>query len=778
MPKQFVKKSDADHDGDKIFIYRADINEKGEIVNSNKTKAFNQVYDLASSPSVVQAANEGNLDLKEIENLLRSMTDKDGNSLFNENIFKLNDFRDFAKLANNMSFGQDAIGIWAVASKMLSVLSQSEEELKNPIEFSFVNNELGNVQRKKFSNKSLDDVARFLQAALDMGNDPIHISTGINQNTIGVATVLAVLGVESSEMIGFLKHPVITSLVDQIQEEKSNFKDKGYVDVGRYIESVKQSYDAPISNLTSGSLNYILNGRGTKVFRDTVPKEGIFKTKDGKMYFKQTIINEVETTRGPEYVVQFNKIPKFKGETQAELEIISKFQELTEISDNLLKLIPVLQLDNKLPNNGYAVNELNKTMQELKGDKMMFTTKNLVNRPLIKHYDKLIQNQRKIYSEYFFIESQEFYNLSENLTKAIFGENNANFKKKAVFDALVESFYRNQAQKEILNNVDVPQIFIEEFTNEVSILLDSIASVVSGGKVRPVVPSNLDNATAAGIYDQLTQAWKFGGLEAFNVEKKAIAGRNNNNPGVIKYLDNFDKILEIRNRLNEVNPVTNRPLSENRFLQVIRTVKNKNGEITINPIRTMNNASQGALKIVQEEFNQLPIDLQEKFKNYAMMRFGISNKMNSLSGLMPIGVQIAVLKRNNQLKKFGISDFFHGKNFENKVETTKTNAAIMLKNQLPKVSLIEDKGKLGFGDYKLTTTPHVVIAVHKSDFINVNGRVFRRTPTEKNDMIFTDVSTYGAFVSDNYTRLINDYSKINLKPGDIDSKAKEVINNC
>jgi hypothetical protein len=220
MPKQFVKKSDADHDGDKIFIYRADINEKGEIVNSNKTKAFNQVYDLASSPSVVQAANEGNLDLKEIENLLRSMTDKDGNSLFNENIFKLNDFRDFAKLANNMSFGQDAIGIWAVASKMLSVLSQSEEELKNPIEFSFVNNELGNVQRKKFSNKSLDDVARFLQAALDMGNDPIHISTGINQNTIGVATVLAVLGVESSEMIGFLKHPVITSLVDQISKIK------------------------------------------------------------------------------------------------------------------------------------------------------------------------------------------------------------------------------------------------------------------------------------------------------------------------------------------------------------------------------------------------------------------------------------------------------------------------------------------------------------------------------------------------------------------------------
>ena len=87
MPKQFVEKSDADHDGDKVFIYRADINENGETIDSNKTKAFNQMYELASSPSVVQAANEGNLDLKEIENLLRSMTDKDGNSLFNENIF-------------------------------------------------------------------------------------------------------------------------------------------------------------------------------------------------------------------------------------------------------------------------------------------------------------------------------------------------------------------------------------------------------------------------------------------------------------------------------------------------------------------------------------------------------------------------------------------------------------------------------------------------------------------------------------------------------------------
>ena len=63
VPKGFMEKSDADNDGDKIFIYRTDLNENSEVVPGDKTDAFNQVWNKINSPAMKEAATKGDLDL-------------------------------------------------------------------------------------------------------------------------------------------------------------------------------------------------------------------------------------------------------------------------------------------------------------------------------------------------------------------------------------------------------------------------------------------------------------------------------------------------------------------------------------------------------------------------------------------------------------------------------------------------------------------------------------------------------------------------------------------
>ena len=102
VPKEFVEKSDADHDGDKIFIYRAELNEDSQIVDGNKTNAFNQVYEKANSTAVKNASNEGSLDLELIKDLLVKL------DMYNEDIFKLENNKDkkiFSRVIRTTIYG-------------------------------------------------------------------------------------------------------------------------------------------------------------------------------------------------------------------------------------------------------------------------------------------------------------------------------------------------------------------------------------------------------------------------------------------------------------------------------------------------------------------------------------------------------------------------------------------------------------------------------------------------------------------------------------------------
>ena len=88
--------------------------------------------------------------------------------------------------------------------------------LKNSITFN-------GRKYKDFTQDNALDIAKVLQAALDMGNDPILLETGVNKHTISAFNAMLKLGVSLEEAIVFMRSPVIEKFVRKVDSGRSVF---------------------------------------------------------------------------------------------------------------------------------------------------------------------------------------------------------------------------------------------------------------------------------------------------------------------------------------------------------------------------------------------------------------------------------------------------------------------------------------------------------------------------------------------------------------------------
>ena len=760
VPKSYMEAADADNDGDKVFVYRADLNKESELLESNKTKAFNQVYEKANSKAQKEAAVKGDLSLDRIKELLKAF------DLYNEDVFQLNSNEDFAKLANNMSFGADAIGIWAVASKMLSMLSQSQEQLKTPIEFSFINNELGYVKRQKFTNNALSDVAVFLQAALDMGNDPVHISTGVNEYTIGVATALSLMDVSFEEIIPFLNSKPIADLVNEIDNAKTNYIDKSSFSINKFLKAKLNEFDAKKGSKSKAELKAIIENGGQVIQKGQVDT-GIFKT--GDTYYK---VEEIE-----ENVAKYSFATESDLESSNNLAIIKKFAEIQELASELQRLIPVLQLDNKLPNNGFDTKKSLEVMADLRSDGFSFTTDNLAKRPLIKHYSKMLVKLNDFYNARFYINDNQFYDLGMQLATQIFGKNSAIYKHKETFEAIKDTMYLWRAQKEFNNQIDSAPVFIQDTVNKFETIINSLNNTNE---------SNLFISKPYGVSDQ-----------AFNQvmnQLKSAKEMSVQTPEV--FTNELNRLITSENQIeriigeavvkNQEYAAIGNQLSNNAFIKHLTIQETKDGTKHIVPVKLINDISVSGLKVIQDAYNNLAnieggvgLTLQKEIRAYAMLRFGMASKMGSISKMFPTGMSIAVLKNSRDFKNKAISTesatnfFINPKN----TEMLKANTAIMMKEKLPLVvptdRQISSDSDLAYGTYYAHSEGVTVNT--KSDFVNINNDVYRRVP-ESN--IFQNLKGLGGMKEKGYTVLIKDKNSFDLSNREVQDNANQIKKEC
>jgi len=752
VPKEFVDASDADHDGDKVFVYKAEINTNGDIVEGSKTDAFNQIYERANSKATKEAATKGSLSLDLIKDMLVKL------DLYNEDVFKLNNYEDFAKLANNMSFGQDAIGIWAIASKMLSVLSQSEEQLKTPISFGFKNGKLIEEKRQKFTNNALDDVARFLQAALDMGNDPIHISTGINENTIGVATALSLMDVKFEEIIEFLNSPTIVKLNEDISSAKTNYIDKGTFSVNRYLKEKKGELGAKKGDLTKNALNEIIERGGKKkLAKDVQP--GIYSTKDGKSYYKVEDLGN--RTAGYSFASENDLANK------DELAIIKKFAELQEIATDLQRLIPVLQLDNKLPNNGFDVRKTLEILEDMVAGDFKFTTDRISQRPLIKHYRNLLKQQQRVYNSKFYINDSQFYDEALTMASNIWGTDNGIYKHKNVYKAMEESMYLYRAQKEFNNKIDVSAKFIDDTVNKYETIIGAINNP-NNNNLFVSKPFGISEDAFNQVITELQSA-KSMGEQVFQRELQRLLESQNA----------IERVIGERVEADEENKAIAFGLRNNAFIKHLTIRENKDGTKHIVPVSSLNDMTTSGLKIIQDSYNQLPENIQNEIRAYAMLRFGIASKLGSISKMFPTGMSIAVLKNSNELLKYGIGVESETNFFANKenVDLLKANTAIMMKETLPLVTPAEDiqsEKDVAYNEYYFSGDKAYVNT--NSEFVRIGEDVYRRVG-DSDSRIFENLRDFGGVKSKGYNILIRNKNLL-AKTSENFNKEKEEVRKC
>ena len=772
VPKEFVLNADADHDGDKIFAYRGELNAESEIVQGNKTIAFDKMYDLAYSENMIKQTND-TLDLE----VLRKAIEEAG--VKTTNLFNLQTEEDNARLANNMSFGADAIGIWAIASKMLSMLSQSKESLRKPLLFENSKGEI--LTLEKFSNNSLGDVARFLQAALDMANDPVHVSTGLNKHTIHIGVTLSLLGVDATSIVKFMNNPVIKKLVNDVSRTSNNYNSSEYVNFDKYIEEQRVKADSKDIGLNVESLERLM---GTNFELKNKFEDGVYKAIDDSNYYF-----ELKNTTDNKYAI--NKIAKSEIKGNENLEIIKKFQEINRIGKSLQRLIPIMGLDNKLPNNGFDVKqvlELFNALQENIGEseEFMFTTDNFRNRPLLVSFRKLLAQQQKIYIQRFVTENPEYYRIANDLALEIFGKNIAEYKQSEVYKAIIESFDLFSAQKQLVKNVKNAKVFIDSF----AIKMQKIIDVNSGEEV--LIAPDKPLSMSQTVYDREVEAYHSaearGGLDAYiDYQKSKAEGYAKKYPNS-KQSDNIPYSVWVENIENvSVEGLAEYEIDEKGmiFINHLEAIKKDDKDKTeipvINPNSVINQYSVDQIEELQKSFEYLPADLQEEIVSYSMFRFGIASKLNSISKMLPSRYEMKVMKYNTNLifADDNLGGYFENESVRSKdgltkgelrMERTKLNAAILLKNSLPKPTLFNigpdgTADKMGFNKYSESSNGTMEVNT-ESNYVNINDKVYIRYFSEKGkSRLFFDSNSLGGFNNGVYKQMV-----LNTKSFDLDFK--------
>jgi hypothetical protein len=679
VPDGFIKASDADHDGDKTFVYREDLNNNG-VVNegSLKNKVFNNLHKRISSEALIEETKDS-LKLDDIKAIL------DEFGLDQTKGYKLSDAVEVANVTEQMSFGNDAVGILAIASKMLAVMSQSQEELKDGREITFgyemnKNPETGKVERKmlfgdeattykNFSSEQGSDMARLLQAALDMGNDPILMSTGINQESIGVATTLSLLGVPTKQIIGFLTDPDIQKFNQAIFEANTGFSqgDAKTSDEVRTEEILKISPEVGRFKNTSGKgglTDYIKGpAKGIiKIDEKSPQKEGVYRTTKGDTYYSVTA-TDVEGDYQVEIVHQLQ---------EGAISKIDSYLDIQLISNSIQEFIPILQLDSTLPNTGTKITNLKETYNTITEEEFPITTDNLLARPLNKHQKSVSGMQRTVSKQKFITEDEAFYNIANQFKKIP--------KAKKAVD---NSFMQQHAQNQLRLTHSDPESFIYDFSKDINTIL--YASIVGEVQLSDAAWSNTDIRKM--VLDFIEEKDSNPRVYEAKLLKLSVKNQETVKDLMNKYdnaLNSFDKNFELGKNpfMSAIQMSWTEVEGQDKYGESIKTKEN----FLIKSKGNINKLSPSVLKKIKDSFLKLPQEMQDKFIDYQLLRYGVNEQIGSLMGILPdsLGLKTDTLANISEIDGMNREDYF-----KNQRPLIQRNVALSMFNKLAEPEFAE-----------------------------------------------------------------------------------------
>jgi hypothetical protein len=363
-----------------------------------------------------------------------------------------------------MNFAQDGIGVAAVGMKMMNVLSQVGAKLKAPIGFNY---EFDGTTRKfttdkylsDFTRKQYKDMALFVQAIVDMIKDPYILGMGVNQNNLGVASLLLQLGVDNKSITGFLTDPAIVRYQKMVDESNAIYTPE-------YSKSAKTLLDEYVKNMEGKDIS---NQKAKAVLFEAGLTEPIFDSLlPGTYKFNGKSYNVSAVAGKPGY----KQAELISGQEQRDLEVIKKFVELQAIASDVFDLSSIVQMDGSLPNNSFEASQKFEKMESIKKGNSKIDTGTFFERPLFNHYYNVLKAENDLYKNRFITNIDEV-NTIHNEIKANFKMPEDKIKKqidRVFLNILFVKFMNNEFQR-IKRDLGVAAKPIEnskQFINRVS----------------------------------------------------------------------------------------------------------------------------------------------------------------------------------------------------------------------------------------------------------------------------------------------------------------------
>ncbi len=349
----------------------------------------------------------------------------------------------------------------------------------------------------------------------------------------------------------------------------------------------------------------------------------------------------------------------------------------------------------------------------------------------------------------------------------IWGTDNGIYKHKNVYKAMEEAMYLYRAQKEFNNKIDVSAKFIDDTVNKYETIIGAINNP-NNNNLFVSKPFGISEEAFNQVITELQSA-KSMGEQVFQRELQRLLESQNA----------IERVIGERVEADEENKAIAFGLRNNAFIKHLTIRENKDGTKHIVPVSSLNDMTTSGLKIIQDSYNQLPENIQNEIRAYAMLRFGIASKLGSISKMFPTGMSIAVLKNSNELLKYGIGVESETNFFANKenVDLLKANTAIMMKETLPLVTPAEDiqsEKDVAYNEYYFSGDKAYVNT--NSEFVRIGEDVYRRVG-DSDSRIFENLRDFGGVKSKGYNILIRNKNLL-AKTSENFNKEKEEVRKC
>ena len=754
LPHYFTIKSDADHDGDKVFIYKQDLKtENGKTVvkeNSKANEIYKSINRLSQSDNYNQRIKDGSIDLSSLEDLVNDIEQElkdENNGVGLPSKFDFASSSEMSATDARMSFGEIAVGILAVAGKLNSALYQSNTRFKTkkPITIDGVTYDLIGVGVNEY-DKTSNDIAMLLQGALDMTGNPILLRSGIDGSNINVVVSMLISGIPLKTVIKFINKTEI----------KEHYKTDQF-------------------------------------------KNNAFTEKANKNKFKETLAQKIKDEDGK------------SGSRTNVKENLETLQYFTEFSQELNAITSIIQLDGSLPNDGYMLKDLQKTFSLIKSEKSKtkLDYKNFSDRPFTKHYEKLVDAAVGLMSHHFITENESYYDeinkieetrsysdvrefdpskekrrvddlFSLMVSQNLLDESQlADIKENGVASVLqslkqnvlesVESSYKQITKNNTVSDYIVEVIALEGLKGrEIKARKNNYANLFSQLE-KAITIDNDETNVGAYIESILIKNQNNINETVKSLEKEgvSVANRSFTLKEIVEVINNFSQYKQIKNdELIESNILAN-----NKFLQLlqVRVQTDKVTKETTNVLSGKEDVrylTTTQKQIAKRDFKKLPYEVQNRFLAYQLLKFGLSSKLGSIISIMPNEFTLDYLKEISNIKSIGEKEkkIYKLKDFRLAQSYNDLNYPV---KQYKKTTKLEEQGKNTFAYNVNQYGASNIIKGKEGVRFKIDGDEtlyqFKEIKGSENSEV-VEVKSFAAERKEDYT-LFNNAETVNIEEG-------------